>query len=138
MPLGIAATFSQTTGALTPNGEMTALVHDLKRQTNISVYMITNTPRPDFNQLRATQCVWDHFHKIFIFRYEGMRKPDLRFYQHVLDKRGVLPVEMIFVDKLENVSAARELGMESIQYVNVEETCKKLREIVYAEAASQL
>jgi epoxide hydrolase-like predicted phosphatase len=138
-PSEIATTFSQTTGSLTPNEEMTAIVQDLKRQTNISVYMMTNIPRPDFDQLRATKYMWDHFDGIFASGYEGMRKPELRFYQHVLDKIGVLPADTIFVDdKLENVSAARELGMKAIQCVDVGETCKRLREITHVKAASQL
>ena len=137
-PSEIAATFAQTTGSLTPNDEMTAIVQDLKRQTNISVYMVTNIPRLDFDQLRATKYVWEHFDGIFASGYEGMRKPDLQFYQHVLDKISVLPKEICFVDdKLENVAAARELGMEAIQCVDVGETCKRLRETILAEVASQ-
>lgn len=131
-PSEIAATFAQTTGSLTPNGEMTALVRDLRRQTDISVYMMTNIPRPDFDQLRATGYVWDHFDRIFASGYEGMRKPDLCFYAHVLDKIGVLPAETIFVDdKEENVSAARELGMEAVQCVDVGETCGRLRQMIH-------
>lgn len=136
-PSDIAETFSQTTGSLTPNEEMTTIVRDLKRQTNISVYMMTNIPRPDFDQLRGTKYLWDHFDGIFASGYEGMRKPELRFYQHVLDKIGVLPAEGIFIDdKLENVSAARWLGMEAIQCVDVGETCRRLREMCRVEAAS--
>ena len=138
-PSEIAATFAQTTGSLTPNDEMTAVVRDLKRQTDISVYMMTNIPRLDFDRLRATKYVWDHFDGIFASGYEGMRKPDLQFYQHVLDQIGCLPTESIFIDdKLENVAAAREVGMEAIQCVDVGETCKTLRETIHATAASPL
>lgn len=137
-PSEIAATFSQTTASLTPNNEMTALLQDLKKRTDISVYMMTNIPRPDFDQLRATKYVWDHFDGIFASGYEGMRKPDLCFYQHVLDKIGALPAETIFVDdKLENVAAARELEMEALHCMNVGETCKRLRQMIRIEAASQ-
>ena len=135
----IAATFRQTTGSLMPNNEMTVIVRDLKCQTNISIYMMTNIPRPDFDQLRATKYVWDHFDAIFASGYEGMRKPDLCFYQHVLDKIGALPSETVFVDdNSENVAAAQEVGMETIQCVDVEETCRKLREVLHVKAASQL
>ena len=138
-PLEVAATFLQATGSLTPNEEMTAIVRDLKRRTNISIYMMTNIPRPAFDQLRATKYVWDHFDGIFASGYEGMRKPDLCFYQHVLDKVAVLPAETIFIDdKLENVSAARELGMEGIQCVDVGKTCTRLRELCHVGAASEL
>jgi epoxide hydrolase-like predicted phosphatase len=130
-PSEIAATFAQTTGSLTPNAEMTAFVQHLKRETKISVYMMTNIPRPDFDQLRATEYVWDDFDGIFASGYEGMRKPDLCFYQQVLDKINVLPAEVIFVDdKLENVSAAQEVGMVGIQCVEIGETVRKLREMI--------
>ena len=138
-PSEVAATFAQTTGSLTPHEEMTAIVQDLKRQTEISVYMMSNIPRPDFDQLRATKYVWDDFDGVFASGYEGMAKPDLCFYQHVLGKIGFLPAETMFADdKLNNVSAARELGIEAIQCVDVGDTCKRLRQILHVKAASQV
>ena len=138
-PQKISATFAQATGSLTPNDGMTAIVQALKDHTNISVYMMTNIPRPNFDQLRAIEYVWDHFDGIFASAYEGMRKPERCFYRHVLDRICVLPVETVFVDgNLDNVLAARELGMEAIQCVDVEETCKRLREIFHVQEASQL
>ncbi|KAM0747250.1 epoxide hydrolase [Meredithblackwellia eburnea MCA 4105] len=46
----------------------------------------------------------------------GMRKPDPRFYQYVLDKLGVQPHEAIFLDDIgHNLVAAKKLGMHTIR-----------------------
>lgn len=130
-PEEIAATFAQTTGSLQPNESMTGLIRDIKRRKKTSVYMMTNIPRPDFDRLRATEYVWDHFDGIFASGYEGMRKPDLSFYQHVQDKIGYSPERILFIDdKLENVTAARELGWGALECRDVEETCRQVRSLV--------
>lgn len=47
----------------------------------------------------------------------GLLKPDERIYQAVLQKLRVLPEEVVFVDdKLDNVTAARALGIKGIVY----------------------
>ena len=136
-PEKISATFAQATGSLTSNDGMTVIVQALKDHTNISVYMMANIPRPNFDQLRAIEYVWDHIDGIFASAYEGMRKPDRCFYQHVLDRICVLPAETVFVDdNLDNVLAAREFRMEAIQCVDVEETCNRLREMFHVREAS--
>jgi FMN phosphatase YigB (HAD superfamily) len=130
-PSKIAGTFLRTTGSLLPNEEMTALVRDIKLQTNISVYMMTNIPRPDFDQLRAQRYIWDLFDGVFASGYQGMRKPELRFYLHVLSVIGVEPADVVFVDdKIENVVSARELGIEAIQCIDIRGTCSKLRQMI--------
>jgi len=46
-----------------------------------------------------------------------MAKPDPRIYHLILDRLGVAPEESIFVDDfIENVAAARTLGMNAIQF----------------------
>ena len=46
-----------------------------------------------------------------------MRKPDLSFYQYVLEETELTPEEAVFIDdKMENVLAARSLGIKSIVF----------------------
>jgi putative hydrolase of the HAD superfamily len=52
----------------------------------------------------------------------GIAKPDPEIYRHTLAKLGTRPEETLFIDdKLENIEAARALGMKAIQFFSVEE-----------------
>jgi epoxide hydrolase-like predicted phosphatase len=127
----IAAAFSMATAALKPNEQMTALVQDIKRHTHALVLMMTNIPRQDFDKLRETEYIWHCFDGVFASCHEGMRKPEHRFYRRVLDSVGVSPARAIFVDdKLENVIAARELGMEAVHCTDIATACQKLRDVM--------
>ncbi|MCJ1423296.1 hypothetical protein MMC29_001178 [Sticta canariensis] len=58
---------------------------------------------------------WSIFDKAFASGVEGMRKPDLCFFQHVIKETGVHPSEIIMIDDTaENVCAARSQGMHAI------------------------
>jgi epoxide hydrolase-like predicted phosphatase len=127
----IAAAFRMATAALKPNEQMTALVQDIKRHTDASVLMMTNIPRPDFDKLRERDYIWHYFDGVFASCHEGMRKPEPRFYQHVLDSVGLPPARAIFVDdRLENVIAARELGMQAVHCKDIATACQELRDMM--------
>jgi epoxide hydrolase-like predicted phosphatase len=50
---------------------------------------------------------------------EGLIKPDERIYRLALDRLGVWPEEVVFLDdRLVNVEAARRVGMYAIQFHN--------------------
>lgn len=58
---------------------------------------------------------WAIFDKAFASGVEGMRKPDLCFFQHVVEEIRVHPSEIIMIDDTpENVCAARSQGMHAI------------------------
>ena len=58
---------------------------------------------------------WPMFEKAFASGYESMRKPDLCFFQHVIQETGVHPNEIIMIDDTpENICAARFQGMHAI------------------------
>jgi epoxide hydrolase-like predicted phosphatase len=126
----IAATFRQTTSCLKPDPRMTALLHELKSQ-NVAIYMMTNIPLPDYHQLRAMEYEWDLFDGVFASSLEGMRKPDMEFYEHVSKQIGASPAETVFVDdKLENVAAAQSVGMIGLHFTDALAACAKLRDII--------
>jgi FMN phosphatase YigB (HAD superfamily) len=129
-PTEIAAAFRSASAALMPNDQMTALVQDIKRHcTGTSVVMMTNIPRPDFETLREREYIWESFDWVFASCHAGMRKPEERFYRLVLDSAGVSePARAIFIDdRLENVIAARELGMQAVHCTDVTAACREVR-----------
>ncbi|MEA3309012.1 MAG: HAD family phosphatase [Chloroflexota bacterium] len=59
------------------------------------------------------------FEVFIISAEEGLAKPDLRIYQIALQRLGLRPPEVVFLDdRMENVTAAQQLGMRAVHYQN--------------------
>jgi len=57
--------------------------------------------------------IWSYQHRVV--------KPDAEIYQLLLEKLGTAPEETLFLDdKLENIEAARSLGIQGLQFSTVE------------------
>ena len=67
---------------------------------------------------------------IFVTSAEvGVMKPDPRIYYVALERLGVLPPQAIFVDDfIENVEAARQLGMQGVHFADPERARGQLEE----------
>jgi epoxide hydrolase-like predicted phosphatase len=64
---------------------------------------------------------------------EGISKPDERIYLRTLERLGMRPEEAVFVDdKIENVEAARRLGMYGIQFQDARQAVREI-EVALAE-----
>ena len=58
------------------------------------------------------------------------RKPNIGFYQHVIEETGIDPTRTIFVDdKLENVITAQSFGMHGIIFDDQENVIRQLKNI---------
>ncbi|MGA9719726.1 MAG: HAD-IA family hydrolase, partial [Acidobacteriaceae bacterium] len=54
-------------------------------------------------------------------------KPDPAIYRHTLEKLGVTPGEAMFIDDISaNITAARTLGIDGIQFTTVEQLRRDL------------
>lgn len=69
---------------------------------------------------------WIHGFDTLVWSYQhGLAKPDPAIYTHALEQLGTAPGETLFVDdKLENIVAARALGIGAVQF----STAARLRE----------
>ncbi|OJI95798.1 hypothetical protein ASPVEDRAFT_156629 [Aspergillus versicolor CBS 583.65] len=135
----LASTFYQSTACLIPDPRMTELLRELKGR-GLAIYMMTNIPRRDFNQLRCTNYEWDLFDGIFASGYIGMRKPDHDFYQYVLREADVAPAEAIFLDdQHKNVAAARETGILGLlfEHARKDEICDELVDLLSRDPAAE-
>jgi putative hydrolase of the HAD superfamily len=65
---------------------------------------------------------------VVVFSYEvGVRKPDKKIFQTLIDKSGVKPEEIVFSDdNPEKLSGAKELGINTFVYENFEQFQKEL------------
>jgi len=72
---------------------------------------------------------WIHGFDVLVWSYQhGMAKPDRAIYEHALEQIGTVPAETMFVDdKLENVVAARAVGMKAVQFSTVDRLREELK-----------
>jgi hypothetical protein len=82
----------------------------------------------DYADTRAKFTEWGIFERVFTSAAAGMRKPDLCFFKFVLGEIKAEPSSVVFVDnQLENVLAARSLGMNGIVFDDVHRVRQSLR-----------
>jgi HAD superfamily hydrolase (TIGR01509 family) len=99
--------------------ESMAHLEKLKKQYNL--YLLSNTnaihhaefDRILFNQLQVTS-LDSYFTKAYFSHQAGMRKPDDKIYELVLNDARINAAETLFIDDLpENVAAASALGFQT-------------------------
>ena len=123
----IANAFVQARASLQCNHTIVSLLRELKNDRTIQVYAMSNVGKEDFEEL-ARKMDWSLFDQVFTSAAAGLRKPELGFYNHVLDCIGLAGNQVIFIDdKEENVLAARKLNIYGVVFG--EATVHMLREI---------
>lgn len=91
--------------------------------------MLSNSWARDGRAMAENFGFADCFHVFVTSAEVGVMKPEPRIYQVILERLGVLPFEAIFVDDfIENVEAARHLGMEAVHFLDPDQTRRQLEE----------
>lgn len=111
------------------------LLQQLKK--NYSVFALSNINAIHVDSInRAARQLFQaenfasFFHRAYYSNEVGMRKPDKEIYQLVLKAENINPHETFFVDdKLENVLAAKELGIAAYQLTQREHLHTLLTEL---------
>jgi epoxide hydrolase-like predicted phosphatase len=69
----------------------------------------------------------DAFDTMTISAEEGVMKPDARIYQIALERAGIAPAEVVFIDDFpHNIAGAHVVGMHGILFKNPDQTLKEL------------
>ena len=90
-----------------------ALVDDL-RAAGTPLYGLTNWPAETFPPEGEAYAFLDHFEAILVSGEVGLTKPDPAIYHLTLERFGLRPEEVLFVDDLAvNIEAAHALGIPS-------------------------
>ncbi|KAI3338725.1 HAD-like protein [Ustulina deusta] len=81
----------------------------------LKLYIMSNISREHYKMVQKLGLPWVMFDHIFISGLEGMRKPDICFFRHVVEHTGFRPSEIVMIDDtVENICAARSVGMHGI------------------------
>ncbi len=106
---------------------MAAAIDTIKRAGLITACLTNNfaadrsdqVDRRTSEEKAAVAGVLDRFDFIIESSVVGVRKPEPEFYQHALDRAGVEPAEVVFLDDLGvNLKPARAMGMTTIKVVD--------------------
>ena len=97
-------------------------------QGSLRIFAMSNISAPDYADTCTKFTGWGIFERVFTSADAGMRKPDLCFFKYVLEEIKAEPSSIVFVDdQLENVLAARSLGMNGTVFDNVQRVRQSLR-----------
>ena len=106
------------------NTNVLKLIQKLHGHYRLAV--LSNAP-PGLSQWLADWRILDFFDLVFCSGDEGVVKPDAMPFEVTLERRGVQPGEAVFIDDtMENVEAARKLGLHGILFTTAEELEKEL------------
>lgn len=99
-------------GRLLPGTD--ALCRDLAGETRL--FLLSNTNEIHHGSfMPMCDALFAPFHGLYFSHEMGLRKPDPRIFERVLDERSLAPERVVFVDDLEdNIAAARSLGMRTV------------------------
>jgi FMN phosphatase YigB (HAD superfamily) len=126
----VAAAFQGARDSLREDPDMISMLHELKRETGVRLFAMSNISAPDWEVLRhkGRREDWDLFEHVFTSAAARERKPNLGYYRQVLSATGVDPERTAFVDdKLENVLSARSLGLKGIVFQKFDEVARQLK-----------
>jgi putative hydrolase of the HAD superfamily len=115
--------------ALEPNEPMIELMREVKGGGR-RMALLTNNVREWEPLWRAMLPVDEIFELVVDSAFVGMRKPDPAIYELTIERlgNGVVAADCLFIDDIEvNITAARELGMQAVHFVNNEQAIPEIR-----------
>ncbi len=108
------------------------LIHELHKTYKTA--LITNAHHDFIDNILASNNLSQLFDETLVSSRLGVIKPDPRIFEHALKRLQVEPTEAVFIDDLErHISAARELGMQTILFENFEQCKQELDTILSAQ-----
>ena len=111
------------------NTNVLKLIQKLHGHYRLAV--LSNAP-PGLSQWLAHWRILDFFDLVFCSGDEGVVKPDAMPFEVTLERLGVQPGEAVFIDDtMENVEAARKLGLHGILFTTAEELEKELNLLLH-------
>jgi epoxide hydrolase-like predicted phosphatase len=88
----------------------------------------------DLRQMLEQWGIADTFDVVVGSGDEGILKPDPKIYEIALERFGLKPEEVIFVDDfIENVEGAKKLGINAIHFQNREQALSELTDLLKRE-----
>lgn len=95
---------------------------------NFRLVLLSNTNAIHFAMIRENYPLLRHFHHLVLSHEVGAKKPAPEIYREAIAKAECRPGECFFADDiLINVEAAREHGMDAVQFESADQLARDLR-----------
>ena len=109
---------------------MHELVADLNAR-GVPLFAITNFSGEFFPHFRGREAhLFDRFRDIVVSGDERLTKPDPAIYRLALDRFGLEARDAVFIDdRLDNIDAARAIGMTGLHFVDAQTLRGQLGEL---------
>lgn len=108
------------------------LIDGLRRSVRLACLTNTNASHAEVWRPQSA-AVLDHFERVFCSHEMGLRKPDPRIFECVLDELSLPAEAVVFVDdRVENVQAAESIGMVGLQAEGPDQTITGLRKLGFS------
>jgi 2-haloacid dehalogenase len=119
-------------------GEIPGSVELMRRlKDKVPLYAITNFSREKYARTRERFAFLADFEGVVVSAHEGLLKPDLAIYRLFLDRYGLEAGRCLFIDDSQrNVEAAREIGMNAVQFLDAQGLARDLARFGVLEAPS--
>ena len=115
--------------SLVANDDTVALMRRVKAAGN-ALYCLSNMPTGSMAYLEQRYDFWDLFDGAVISSRVHYCKPEREIYEHLLNTYDLIANDTVFIDDVAaNVEGARAVGMRAIQFVDVEQTERSLRDM---------
>lgn len=94
------------------------LIHRVKTLAKIAV--LSNTDEMHFEDIRDKVEIIKDFDWLFLSHEAGYRKPEKEIFEYAINKTGISPENIIFIDDIQEfVEAANKLGITGILYKDI-------------------
>lgn len=111
------------------NEDVIELIKQLKKQYRVA--LLSNAPTDLINEVLSRIDTNVLFDNMIISSQVNMIKPNKEIYELLLSNMNVAPEKSIFIDdSIENVNAAKELGITGILFKNAEQLKKELSRLL--------
>lgn len=116
-PQDMVTVMAGTRKSVQVHHDVVACLRQIQEQYGLKLYGMTNTPAPEQDIIYSISRQWLPMDHIYISGEVGMRKPDVSFYEHVLNNLTLPAKRVLFVDdRPENVLAAESIGVKAILF----------------------
>jgi len=89
-------------------------------QTIAKIAALSNTDEMHFEDIRDKVEIINDFDWLFLSHEAGFRKPEKEIFEYAINKTGISPENIIFIDDIgEFVEAASKLGITGILYKDI-------------------
>ena len=103
------------------------IVKTLSKKYQLAI--LSNTNPVHYEHIKEKYSIIGLFDHILLSYEMGTMKPDIEAYEKLIHATSKPPSQHLFIDdRIENISAAKEIGMDGIQYKSVQGFIAALRE----------